>query len=80
MAELKTKGKLFMKKLLSLMLALVMLVSLVPTVFATDSSVTVDFSASDGATIIMKEKIAVTDGLAEKYGFEYVDLFTLVDA
>lgn len=59
-----------MKKLLSLMLALVMLVSLVPTVFATDNSVTVNFSASDGATIIMKEKIAVTDGLAEKYGFE----------
>ena len=46
-----------MKKLLSLMLALVMLVSLVPTVFAADKSVKVNFSASDGATIIMKEKI-----------------------
>ena len=59
-----------MKKFLSILLALVMFISMIPTVLATDNSVTVNFSASDGATIIMKEKIAVTDGLAEKYGFE----------
>ena len=59
-----------MKKLLSLMLALVMLVTLVPTVFASEKGTTVNFSASDGATIILKEKITVTDGLAEEYGFD----------
>ena len=47
-----------------------MLVSFVPTAFASDGSVTVDFSVSDGSTIIMKEKIAVNDGLAEAYGYE----------
>ncbi len=59
-----------MKKLLSLMFALVMLVSLIPTVLAADTSVEVYFSAFDGTVLMPKEKITVEEGIAREYGYE----------
>lgn len=59
-----------MKKFLSILLALVMFISMIPTVLATDNSVTVYFNAFDGEIIMPNERITVTDGIAEEYGYE----------
>ncbi|MBQ7957518.1 MAG: hypothetical protein IJ279_05715 [Clostridia bacterium] len=59
-----------MKKFLSILLALVMFISMVPTVLATDNSVTVNFSVFDGSVIMPNEKITAYDGIAEEYGYE----------
>ena len=43
---------------------------MIPTVLATDNSVTVNFSVFDGSVIMPNEKITVYDGIAEEYGYE----------
>ena len=59
------------KRILSLLLTLVMVVSLIPTTVWADDSVQVTFSAQkEGAFLFTRQSVTVTDGLAEEYGYE----------
>ena len=59
------------KRILSLLLTLVMVVSLIPTTVWAASPVQVTFSAQkDGAFLFTRQSVTVTDGLAEEYGYE----------
>ena len=59
------------KRIVSLFLALVMALSLIPTTVWAASPVQVTFSAQkDGAFLFTRQSVTVTDGLAEEYGYE----------
>lgn len=59
------------KRILSLLLTLVMVVSLIPTTVWADDSVQVTFSAQkEGAFLFTRQSVTVTDGLAEEYGYD----------
>lgn len=66
------------KRILSLLLTLVMVISLIPTTaWAADNTVTVTFSAQkDGAFLFTPQTVTVEDGIAETYGFEIPDSVT----
>lgn len=78
-----------MKKTISLMLALMMMLSLAIPAFAADVTETIEFSAFDGSIIMPKTAITVKDGVAESFGYtvksvdhngEAVDDITALDA
>lgn len=56
-------------KICSLVLALAMALCCLPAAFATEDEITVSFSFYDGAIVIPKTELTVTDGTAEKYGY-----------
>lgn len=59
------------KRILSLLLTLVMVLSLIPTTVWAASPVQVTFSAQkEGAFLFTRQSVTVTDGLAEEYGYE----------
>lgn len=62
------------KKSVSLILSVVMLLGCISvTVFAADSSVTVNFSAFDGKIIMPRQSLTVSDGTAEAYGYQNLE-------
>lgn len=63
------KRKNFTAKLFSLLLALAFALCCLPAAYAAENEITVDFSFYDGDVVIPKTEIAVTDGIAEEYGY-----------
>ncbi len=57
------------KKICSLALALALALCCLPAAFAAENKITVDFSFYNGAVVMPKTEIAVTDGIAETYGY-----------
>ena len=58
-----------MKKVLSILLAVLMLLSCAGVAFAADKSVDVYVSVYDGSLLVPYVSLKVTDGLAEQYGY-----------
>lgn len=52
------------------MLALAMALCCLPAAFAAEDEITISFSFFDGAVVIPKGELKVTDGIAEKYGYQ----------
>ena len=57
-------------KICSLMLALAMALCCLPAAFAAEDEITISFSFFDGTVVIPKGELKVTDGIAEKYGYQ----------
>ena len=62
------------KKIVSFMLAAIMLISAVPVFAFAADTVSVYFSLSGDDNVIQKHKITVEDGIAEKYGYQVADV------
>ena len=66
-------------KICSLVFALAMALCCLPAAFAAEDEITVSFSFYDGAIVIPKTELTVTDGTAEKYGYTLSEMKTLIE-